>query len=55
MNGDIAVSKKKAAYLMLDEGLDIEVVKRGLDTIKEVASGLMLAKDVFEFIRKETS
>ena len=47
-----AINARKAAYMMFEAGLCINMVQHGIDTIEQPSAGLYGVNDVMIFIRK---
>lgn len=47
-----AISARAAAYIMIDAGLTLEQVQRGIWNIEQVTKGYYLIDDVNQYIRE---
>ena len=54
MKSGMAISARRAANLMFQQGLEIEQAQKGIDTIRQPAKNLFYITDVYTYIERVT-
>ena len=54
MKSGMAISARRAANLMFQQGLEIEQAQKGIDTIRQPAKNLFYITDVYSYIERVT-